>query len=76
MVSVGVAIVLTGVDGRSYHYPTIVPKSRRYQADCGMTRTALISFNLTFRKWIPDADRVTQNKIMVRIGIDRFGDHG
>jgi len=33
MVSVGVGIVLTGADGRSYHYPTIVPKSRRYQAD-------------------------------------------
>ena len=29
MVSLGVAIVLTDADGRSYHYPTIVPKSRR-----------------------------------------------
>lgn len=28
MVSVGVGIVLTGADGRSYHYPTIVPKLR------------------------------------------------
>jgi len=33
MVSVVVAIVLTGADGSSYHYPTIVPKSRPYQAD-------------------------------------------
>ena len=37
MVSVVVGIVLTGADGSSYHYPTIVPKSRRYQADCGTT---------------------------------------
>ncbi len=33
MVSVGVAIVLTAADGHSYHYPTIVPKSRLYEAD-------------------------------------------
>jgi hypothetical protein len=25
--------ILTGADCSSYHYPTIVPKSRQYQAD-------------------------------------------
>lgn len=37
MVSVVVGIVLTDADSSSYQYPTIVPKSRRYQADCGTT---------------------------------------
>lgn len=35
MPGVRLVIVLTGADCSGYHYPTIVPKSRQYQADGG-----------------------------------------